>query len=120
LPQLPTLATLWSRLKRYGQAAVSLTYMSVFAGLPLADAAVEAAVRENDTHVESESTDYHSVAHDEYLCQCYRVLGLGSNRPSSTLEFAESAHHRDGVASIPTHRGSAAPQPLIPRAPPSF
>ena len=112
---------MWSQLQRCGKATVSAFYLIGLLGLPIVDAAIEAAARENETHVESESAGFHSVGHDEYLCQICRVVELSGDRSNtSRLEFAESAHHRDAVPSVSAHRGSAAATPLIPRAPPTL
>ena len=115
------LAETYGKLKRCGHASVSLIYMLVLVALPLVDAAVEAAARENETHVESESAGFHSVIHDEYLCQFCRTLEVnGEGSTSSYLASSETAHHRDAFPTLRVSARSAAPSPILPRAPPLF
>ena len=111
----------YSKLKRYGQVSVSLLYVLVLVGLPLVDAAVEAAARENETHIESESAGFHSVVHDEYLCQLCRLVAVsGDGATVSRFPFAEASHHRDAIPAFAVRRGRALPTALVPRAPPSL
>ncbi len=115
------LSKLGGTLKRWGQMTIAVLYVGVLVGLPVVDAAIEAAARSNETHIESESDGLHSVVHDEYLCQLCRVIELTGARPTtSRIDFEETAHHRDAIAALPAHPRSATPTPLIPRAPPSL
>ena len=115
------LSKLGGTLKRCGQTTIAVLYVGVLVGLPVMDAAVEAAARSNETHIESESDGFHSVVHDEYLCQLCRMIELTGARPTtSRVDFGETAHHRDAIAALPAHPRSAAPTPLLPRAPPSL
>lgn len=115
------LCELGGTLKRCGQTTIAVLYVGVLVGLPVVDAAIEAAARSNETHIESESDGLHSVVHDEYLCQLCRVIELTGARPTtSRIDFEETAHHRDAIAALPAHPRSATPTPLIPRAPPSL
>ncbi len=118
---LKTFTRMWTQLRRFGQVTLSVVYLSVLVGLPLVDAAVEAAALENETHIESESAGFHSVVHDEYLCQLCRLVELsGDGAAVSRFPFAEASHHRYAIPAFAVRRGRTPPTALVPRAPPSL
>jgi len=118
---LKTLTKMWTQLRQIGPVTLSVVYVCVLVGLPLVDAAIEAATRENETHIESESAGFHSLVHDEYLCQSCRLIEIsGDDAAVSRFPFEEASHHRDAVPAFAVRRGRAPPTALIPRAPPSL
>ncbi len=118
---LKTFTKIWTPLRRFGRVTLSVVYFSLLAGLPLVDAAVEAATRENETHIESESAGFHSVVHDEYLCQLCRLVAVsGDGGAVSRFPFAEASHHRYAIPALAVRRGRTPPTALVPRAPPSL
>ena len=118
---LKTFTKMWAQLRRYGQVTLSVVYFSVLVGLPVVDAAIEAAARENEIHIESESAGFHSVVHDEYLCQLCRLVEVsGGGAAVSRFPFAEASHHRYAIPAFAVRRGRTLPTALVPRAPPSL
>ena len=118
---LKTFTTMWTQLRRFGQVTLSVIYFSLLVGLPVVDAAIEAAARENETHIESESAGFHSVLHDEYLCQLCRLIEVsGDGAAVSRFPFAEASHHRYAIPALAVRRGRTPPTTLLPRAPPSL
>ena len=118
---LKTFTKMWAQLRRYGQVTLSVVYFSVLVGLPVVDAAIEAAARENEIHIESESAGFHSVVHDEYLCPLCRLVELSGDGPAvSRFPFAEASHHRYAIPAFAVRRGRTPPTELLPRAPPSL
>ena len=118
---LKTFTKMSTQLKRHGQVALSVVYFGVLVGLPVVDAAIEAAVRENETHIESESAGFHSVVHEEYLCPLCRLVELsGDGAAVSRFPFAEASHHRYAIPAFAIRRGRIPPTALVPRAPPSL
>lgn len=64
-------------LRRFGVLSLSLLQLAVFAGLPTADAVLEARGLSTVVHIEGENSEDCDAGHNHLMCQLTRTLSSG-------------------------------------------
>ena len=64
-------------LRRFGVLSLSLLQLAVFAGLPTADAVLEARGLSTVVHIEGENSEDCETGHNHLMCQLTRTLSSG-------------------------------------------